>query len=167
VAGLNPHAGEGGVMGREEIEIIAPVIDACAPRGSPSPARIPPTRCSTPPRARYDAAIAMYHDQALIPIKTLAFDEGVNVTLGLPFIRTSPDHGTAFDIAGTGRANPTSLIAALELPRTMAETHRRPPPRRGALPPSSWRKTPAGGTAPVRGFVPRDGATPPPIGPNA
>jgi 4-hydroxythreonine-4-phosphate dehydrogenase len=71
-------------------------------------------------RSRYDAAIAMYHDQALIPIKTLAFDEGVNVTLGLPFIRTSPDHGTAFDIAGTGRANPASLIAALEMAADMA-----------------------------------------------
>jgi 4-hydroxythreonine-4-phosphate dehydrogenase len=123
VAGLNPHAGEGGVMGREEIEIIAPVIDALAAEGlgvtGPLSAD---TMFHAAARARYDAAIAMYHDQALIPIKTLAFDEGVNVTLGLPFIRTSPDHGTAFDIAGTGRANPASLIAALELAAEMART---------------------------------------------
>jgi 4-hydroxythreonine-4-phosphate dehydrogenase len=114
--GLNPHAGEGGVMGREEIEIIAPVIEALRAEGfgvtGPHSAD---TMFHAAARARYDAAIAMYHDQALIPIKTLAFDEGVNVTLGLPFIRTSPDHGTAFDIAGTGRANPASLIAALEM----------------------------------------------------
>jgi 4-hydroxythreonine-4-phosphate dehydrogenase len=121
VAGLNPHAGEGGVMGREEIEIIAPVIEALNAEGlaltGPHSAD---TMFHAAARSRYDAAIAMYHDQALIPIKTLAFDEGVNVTLGLPFIRTSPDHGTAFDIAGTGRANPTSLIAALEMAADMA-----------------------------------------------
>jgi 4-hydroxythreonine-4-phosphate dehydrogenase len=121
VAGLNPHAGEGGVMGREEIEIIAPVIEALNAEGlaltGPHSAD---TMFHAAARARYDAAIAMYHDQALIPIKTLAFDEGVNVTLGLPFIRTSPDHGTAFDIAGTGRANPASLIAALEMAADMA-----------------------------------------------
>jgi 4-hydroxythreonine-4-phosphate dehydrogenase len=121
VAGLNPHAGEGGVMGREEIEIIAPVIEALNAEGlaltGPHSAD---TMFHAAARSRYDAAIAMYHDQALIPIKTLAFDEGVNVTLGLPFIRTSPDHGTAFDIAGTGRANPASLIAALEMAADMA-----------------------------------------------
>jgi 4-hydroxythreonine-4-phosphate dehydrogenase len=121
VAGLNPHAGEGGVMGREEIEIIAPVIEALNAEGlaltGPHSAD---TMFHAAARSRYDAAIAMYHDQALIPIKTLAFDEGVNVTLGLPFIRTSPDHGTAFDIAGTGRANPSSLIAALEMAADMA-----------------------------------------------
>jgi len=121
VAGLNPHAGEGGVMGREEIEVISPVIDALRAEGlgvtGPHSAD---TMFHGPARSRYDAAVAMYHDQALIPIKTLAFDEGVNVTLGLPFIRTSPDHGTAFDIAGTGRANPASLIAALELAAQMA-----------------------------------------------
>jgi 16S rRNA (adenine1518-N6/adenine1519-N6)-dimethyltransferase len=111
-------------------------------------------------RARYDAAIAMYHDQALIPIKTLAFDEGVNVTLGLPFIRTSPDHGTAFDIAGTGRANPTSLIAALELAGTMAECPRRPPMSRPA-PLHPGEKLPPEAQAPPRGFMPRDGASPP------
>ena len=87
----------------------------CAPRASTRAGRCRPTPCSTPRRARsYDAALAMYHDQALIPIKTLAFDHAVNVTLGLPFVRTSPDHGTAFDIAGTGRANPASLVAALQ-----------------------------------------------------
>jgi 4-hydroxythreonine-4-phosphate dehydrogenase len=121
VAGLNPHAGEGGAMGREEIETISPVVEALRAEGlgvtGPHSAD---TMFHAAARARYDAAVAMYHDQALIPIKTLAFDEGVNVTLGLPFVRTSPDHGTAFDIAGTGRANPSSLIAALELAADMA-----------------------------------------------
>jgi 4-hydroxythreonine-4-phosphate dehydrogenase len=121
VAGLNPHAGEGGHLGREEIEIIAPAIaelarDGIAVRGPLAP----DTMFHAAARAGYDAAICMYHDQALIPLKTLDFDRGVNVTLGLPFVRTSPDHGTAFDIAGTGRANPESLIAAIELARTMA-----------------------------------------------
>jgi 4-hydroxythreonine-4-phosphate dehydrogenase len=121
VSGLNPHAGEGGAMGREEIETISPVIEALRAEGlaltGPHSAD---TMFHAAARARYDAAICMYHDQALIPIKTLAFDEGVNVTLGLPFVRTSPDHGTAFDIAGTGRADPSSLIAALELAAEMA-----------------------------------------------
>jgi len=121
VAGLNPHAGEGGVMGREEIEIIAPVIEALRAEGlgvtGPHSAD---TMFHAAARATYDAAVAMYHDQALIPIKTLAFDEGVNVTLGLPFVRTSPDHGTAFDIACKGRANPASLIAALDMAAGMA-----------------------------------------------
>jgi 4-hydroxythreonine-4-phosphate dehydrogenase len=116
VAGLNPHAGEAGAMGREEIEIIAPAIRALQAEGidvrGPLPAD---TMFHASARARYDAAICMYHDQALIPAKTLAFDDGVNVTLGLPFIRTSPDHGTAFDIAGTGKANPSSFIAALRM----------------------------------------------------
>ncbi|TDE35242.1 4-hydroxythreonine-4-phosphate dehydrogenase PdxA [Antarcticimicrobium sediminis] len=121
VAGLNPHAGEGGVMGREEIDWIAPLLEQI-PQDSftltgPHPAD---TMFHAAARARYDAAICMYHDQALIPIKTLDFDRGVNVTLGLPFIRTSPDHGTAFDIAGQGIATPTSLIAALKLAQTMA-----------------------------------------------
>ena len=121
VAGLNPHAGEGGVMGREEIDWIAPLLaemqsDAFTLTG-PHPAD---TLFHAEARARYDAAIAMYHDQALIPIKTLDFDRGVNVTLGLPFIRTSPDHGTAFDIAGKGVARPDSLIAALRLAQKMA-----------------------------------------------
>jgi 4-hydroxythreonine-4-phosphate dehydrogenase len=122
VAGLNPHAGEGGAMGREEIETIIPVLDALRAEGmaitGPHSAD---TMFHAAARARYDAAVAMYHDQALIPIKTLAFDDGVNVTLGLPFIRTSPDHGTAFDIAGRGIAQPASLIAALRMARDMAD----------------------------------------------
>jgi len=116
VAGLNPHAGEGGAMGREEITIIAPAIVALRAEGinivGPLPAD---TMFHERARAGYDVALAMYHDQGLIPAKTLAFDEGVNVTLGLPFVRTSPDHGTAFDIAGKGLANPASLIAAVRL----------------------------------------------------
>jgi 4-hydroxythreonine-4-phosphate dehydrogenase len=116
VAGLNPHAGEGGAMGSEETTIIAPAIETLRAEGievtGPWPAD---TMFHTVARARYDVALTMYHDQGLIPVKTLAFDEGVNVTLGLPFVRTSPDHGTAFDIAGRGIANPSSLIAALKL----------------------------------------------------
>ena len=121
VAGLNPHAGEGGAMGREELEWIGPLLaglpdDSYSVTG-PHPAD---TMFHAAARARYDAAIAMYHDQALIPIKTLDFDHGVNVTLGLPFIRTSPDHGTAFDIAGKGIASPNSMIEALKLAQAMA-----------------------------------------------
>src|SRR5215831_4719912 len=116
VAGLNPHAGEDGRIGREEIEVIKPAIDAVAAEGivvtGPHSAD---TLFHVEARSAYDAAVAMYHDQALIPIKTLAFDRGVNVTLGLPFVRTSPDHGTAFALAGTGRARPGSFIAALQL----------------------------------------------------
>jgi 4-hydroxythreonine-4-phosphate dehydrogenase len=115
-SGLNPHAGEGGAMGREEIDVIAPALDALRADGidvsGPHPAD---TMFHAAARARYDVAICPTHDQALIPIKTLAFDRGVNVTLGLPFIRTSPDHGTAFDIAGKGVADATSLIEALRL----------------------------------------------------
>ena len=121
VAGLNPHAGEGGKMGNEEIDLIVPVLDRLRARGwklaGPLSAD---TMFHAAARARYDAAVCMYHDQALIPIKTLAFDEGVNVTLGLPFVRTSPDHGTAFDIAGTGQANPASMVAALRMAARMA-----------------------------------------------
>jgi 4-hydroxythreonine-4-phosphate dehydrogenase len=121
LAGLNPHAGEAGAMGREEIEVIAPAIASLRDEGldivGPLPAD---TMFHAAARKTYDVAIAMYHDQGLIPIKTLAFDEGVNVTLGLPFIRTSPDHGTAFDIAGQGRANPASLIAAARLAARLA-----------------------------------------------
>ncbi|MGE4325892.1 MAG: 4-hydroxythreonine-4-phosphate dehydrogenase PdxA, partial [Pseudodonghicola sp.] len=120
VAGLNPHAGEGGAMGREEIDWIAPLLAQMAPQefslSGPHPAD---TMFHAAARAKYDVAICMYHDQALIPIKTLDFDQGVNVTLGLPFVRTSPDHGTAFDIAGQGIANPASLIAALKLAQKM------------------------------------------------
>jgi 4-hydroxythreonine-4-phosphate dehydrogenase len=126
VAGLNPHAGEGGAMGREEIAVIAPVVARLAAEGlAVTGPHSADTLFHPAARARYDAAVCMYHDQALIPIKTLDFDGGVNVTLGLDFVRTSPDHGTAYDIAGAGRANPASLIAALELGRTMGETRSR------------------------------------------
>ncbi|WP_372891925.1 4-hydroxythreonine-4-phosphate dehydrogenase PdxA [Rhodosalinus sp.] len=122
VAGLNPHAGEGGRMGREEIEVIAPVLERLRAGGLDLDGpRSADTMFHPAARASYDAAVAMYHDQALIPIKTLDFDRGVNLTLGLPFVRTSPDHGTAFDIAGTGRANPASTIAALRLAAHLAE----------------------------------------------
>ncbi|MEM6563917.1 MAG: 4-hydroxythreonine-4-phosphate dehydrogenase PdxA [Pseudomonadota bacterium] len=121
VAGLNPHAGEGGAMGRQELDWISPLLDALRDEGydlrGPLPAD---TLFHAQARARYDAVIAMYHDQALIPIKTIDFDRGVNVTLGLPFIRTSPDHGTAFDIAGTGRASPTSMTEAILMAARMA-----------------------------------------------
>jgi 4-hydroxythreonine-4-phosphate dehydrogenase len=122
LAGLNPHAGEDGTIGREDGEIVAPAVarlkaDGIDARG-PRPAD---TMFHASARATYDAALCMYHDQALIPIKTLAFDHGVNVTLGLPFVRTSPDHGTAFDLAGTGRADPSSLLAALKLAARMTE----------------------------------------------
>ena len=123
VAGLNPHAGEGGKIGTEEIDWIAPLLNDLNIESTlitgPHPAD---TLFHTSARARYDAAITMYHDQALIPIKTLDFDHGVNVTLGLPFIRTSPDHGTALDIAGQNLATPSSLIEALKLARNMARS---------------------------------------------
>ncbi|EEW24328.1 4-hydroxythreonine-4-phosphate dehydrogenase PdxA [Rhodobacter ferrooxidans] len=121
VAGLNPHAGEGGAMGSQEATLIAPVLGWLAGEGmqitGPWPAD---TLFHAAARARYDVAVCMYHDQALIPIKTLDFAGGVNVTLGLPFIRTSPDHGTAFDIAGRGVADAASLVAALRMARDMA-----------------------------------------------
>jgi 4-hydroxythreonine-4-phosphate dehydrogenase len=121
VSGLNPHAGEHGTIGTEDDHIIAPAIATLRNEGldvrGPLPAD---TMFHAAARESYDCALCMYHDQALIPIKTLAFDEGVNVTLGLPFIRTSPDHGTAFDIAGSGRADPASLVAALKLAARMA-----------------------------------------------
>ena len=123
VAGLNPHAGEGGALGDEEQTILAPALDQLRAEGmtilGPLPAD---TMFHAEARATYDAALCMYHDQALIPVKTLDFHGGVNVTLGLPFIRTSPDHGTAFNIAGTGIARPDSLISALRLAATMART---------------------------------------------
>jgi 4-hydroxythreonine-4-phosphate dehydrogenase len=122
VSGLNPHAGEDGGLGREEIEIIAPAVTAARAKGlevtGPHPAD---TLFHEAARARYDAAICMYHDQALVPLKTLAFEDGVNVTLGLPFVRTSPDHGTAFSLAGTGKASPRSLIEALRLAAAMCD----------------------------------------------
>ena len=123
VAGLNPHAGEGGAMGGEEIAMIAPLLAEMQDEGFDiSGPRSADTMFHDAARAGYDVAIAMYHDQALIPIKTLDFSGGVNVTLGLPFIRTSPDHGTALDIAGQGRADPTSLIAALRMAARMAQS---------------------------------------------
>lgn len=121
VAGLNPHAGEGGAMGAEEIDLIIPVLDRLRAQGMAISGPLPAdTMFHAAARARYDVAICMYHDQALIPIKTIDFAGGVNLTLGLPFIRTSPDHGTAFDIAGQGLADPTSLIAALRMAQDMA-----------------------------------------------
>jgi 4-hydroxythreonine-4-phosphate dehydrogenase len=121
VAGLNPHAGEGGAMGWEDIEVIGPVIAQLRAEGMDIHGpRSADTMFHAAARQGYDVAVAMYHDQALIPIKTLDFSGGVNVTLGLPFIRTSPDHGTAFDIAGQGIADATSMIAALMLARKMA-----------------------------------------------
>ena len=121
VAGLNPHAGEGGAMGDEELAWIAPLLDRLRAEGMTIAGPLPAdTMFHAAARARYDVAVAMYHDQALIPIKTLDFAGGVNVTLGLPFVRTSPDHGTAFDIAGQGVADPSSLIAALRMAEQMA-----------------------------------------------
>ncbi|ABE63136.1 4-hydroxythreonine-4-phosphate dehydrogenase [Nitrobacter hamburgensis X14] len=123
VSGLNPHAGEDGSLGTEDQTIVAPAIATLRAEGIDVKGPLPAdTMFHEAARRTYDCAICMYHDQALIPVKTLAFDRAVNVTLGLPFIRTSPDHGTAFDIAGTGRANPSSLIAALRLAARMADS---------------------------------------------
>jgi 4-hydroxythreonine-4-phosphate dehydrogenase len=128
VAGLNPHAGEEGALGREETEIIAPAVAALRQAGIAAEGPLPADTLFHPAaRRRYDAVLCMYHDQALIPLKTIDFERGVNVTLGLPFIRTSPDHGTAFNIAGKGIASPESLIAALCLAGEMAA-------KRAALP---------------------------------
>jgi 4-hydroxythreonine-4-phosphate dehydrogenase len=116
VAGLNPHAGEDGALGEEDEAIVAPAVRQLRAEGIDAVGPVPAdTLFHKRARAAYDVALCMYHDQALIPIKTLAFDHAVNVTLGLPFVRTSPDHGTAFDIAGKGTANPSSLVAALSL----------------------------------------------------
>lgn len=116
ICGLNPHAGEDGRMGREEIDIIAPAIAQLRAEGIDATGPHPADTLFAPhKRASYDVAIAMYHDQALVPLKTLDFDEGVNVTLGLPIVRTSPDHGTAFDIAGKGIARPDAMIAAIKM----------------------------------------------------
>jgi 4-hydroxythreonine-4-phosphate dehydrogenase len=121
VAGLNPHAGENGALGEEDRAIVAPAVAQLAAEGINARGPLPADSLfHERARATYDAALCMYHDQALIPIKTLAFDHAVNVTLGLPFVRTSPDHGTAFDIAGTGTADPTSLVAALRLAARLA-----------------------------------------------
>ena len=116
VTGLNPHAGEGGAFGREEIDIIAPAIEALRTDGVDASGPHPADALFAPrSRETFDAALCMYHDQALIPVKALDFDQGVNVTLGLPIVRTSPDHGTAFDIAGTGRADAGATLAALQM----------------------------------------------------
>src|SRR5580704_15165376 len=121
LSGLNPHAGEDGSLGTEDQSIVKPAVDLLRAEGIDARGPLPAdTMFHDAARKTYDCAVCMYHDQALIPIKTLAFDDGVNVTLGLPFVRTSPDHGTAFDIAGTGRANPASLVAALRLAARMA-----------------------------------------------
>ena len=121
IAGLNPHAGEDGAMGREEIDVMQPAIERLRSEGidvrGPLPAD---TLFHARARATYDAALCPTHDQALIPVKTIAFDETVNVTLGLPFVRTSPDHGTALDIAGSGKAHPGSLIAAIRMAAAMS-----------------------------------------------
>ncbi len=132
VCGLNPHAGEGGAMGREELDWIAPLLASLrAPDYSISGPHPGDTMFHAAARAKYDVAIAMYHDQALIPIKTLDFERGVNVTLGLPFLRTSPDHGTAFDIAGQGLADPSSLIEALKLAHQASRIRSGPDARDG------------------------------------
>ncbi len=121
VAGLNPHAGEGGLFGREEIEIIAPAIAAARAEGLNATGPWPGDTVFLSARlGRFDVVVAQYHDQGLIPVKYMGLDEGVNITLGLPFIRTSPDHGTAFDIAGQNKANPASLIRACTLARQLA-----------------------------------------------
>lgn len=125
VAGLNPHAGEGGLFGREELEIIRPAIDAACKKGQDVSGPFAPDTVFMRARQKatgareFDVVVAMYHDQGLIPVKYLGVEEGVNVTLGLPFVRTSPDHGTAFDIAGTGRADPRSLLQAIHLARAL------------------------------------------------
>jgi 4-hydroxythreonine-4-phosphate dehydrogenase len=121
VAGLNPHAGEEGTIGDEDLTIVAPAVARLRAEGIAATGPLPAdSMFHAAARAQYDVALCMYHDQALVPIKTLAFDHAVNVTLGLPFVRTSPDHGTAFDIAGSGRANPSSLVAALRLAARLA-----------------------------------------------
>jgi 4-hydroxythreonine-4-phosphate dehydrogenase len=126
VAGLNPHAGEGGLFGREEIDIIAPAIETARALGIQASGPFAPDTVFMRARARdgqtgeFDVVVAMYHDQGLIPVKYLGVDKGVNVTLGLPLVRTSPDHGTAFDIAGTGKADAASLIEAIRMARRLA-----------------------------------------------
>jgi 4-hydroxythreonine-4-phosphate dehydrogenase len=125
VSGLNPHAGEEGMLGEEDAAIVRPAVEALRAAGIDAVGPLPAdTMFHAEARKTYDAALCMYHDQALIPIKTLAFDEGVNVTLGLPFVRTSPDHGTALSLAGTGKAKATSLIAALRMADARASRER-------------------------------------------
>ncbi len=120
-AGLNPHAGEGGALGAEDDRVIRPAVEFLLAEGHAVTGPLPADTMFHPPaRARYDAAICMYHDQALIPVKTLGFDAGVNITLGLPIVRTSPDHGTALSLAGTGKASVTSMLAAIRLADEMS-----------------------------------------------
>jgi 4-hydroxythreonine-4-phosphate dehydrogenase len=127
VAGLNPHAGEDGTIGGDDREVIVPAVRQLVAEGIDARGPFPAdTMFHASARAEYDAALCMYHDQALIPAKTLAFDYAVNVTLGLPFVRTSPDHGTAFAVAGNGRAKPTSLIEALKLAARLSAQHTAP-----------------------------------------
>jgi 4-hydroxythreonine-4-phosphate dehydrogenase len=133
IAGLNPHAGEDGALGDEDLTVVRPAVERLTAEGIDARGPLPADSLfHQAARASYDVALAMYHDQALIPIKTLAFDHAVNVTLGLPFVRTSPDHGTAFDIAGTGRADPASLIAALQLAARLSSRAQSPPVARRA-----------------------------------
>jgi 4-hydroxythreonine-4-phosphate dehydrogenase len=114
VAGLNPHAGEGGLFGREELDVIAPAIAQARAEGIDARGPFAPDTVFMRARTgEFDVVVAMYHDQGLIPVKYMGVEQGVNVTLGLPMVRTSPDHGTAFDVAGTGRADPSSLLAAI------------------------------------------------------
>jgi 4-hydroxythreonine-4-phosphate dehydrogenase len=126
VAGLNPHAGEGGLFGREEIEVIAPAVEAARAQGLQVEGPFAPdtvfmrARVAPGKPGEFDVVVAMYHDQGLIPVKYLGVDKGVNVTLGLPLVRTSPDHGTAFDIAGTGRADASSLIEAIRMAKRLS-----------------------------------------------
>ena len=128
VAGLNPHAGEGGTIGNEEIRIIEPAVRELNSRGIDTRGPLPAdTMFHSQARSAYDVAICLYHDQALIPLKALSFDDGVNVTLGLPFVRTSPDHGTGLDIAGTGNARESSLVAALNLAAAIAQRRKSRP----------------------------------------
>jgi 4-hydroxythreonine-4-phosphate dehydrogenase len=128
VAGLNPHAGEGGLFGREEVEVIAPAIEAarvlgCDVSGPWAPDTVFMRARNTATKAgEFDVVVAQYHDQGLIPVKYLGVEKGVNVTLGLPLVRTSPDHGTAFDIAGTGRADASSLLEAVRMARSLVTT---------------------------------------------
>jgi len=126
IAGLNPHAGERGALGREEIDIVIPAIERLREEGIEIEGPLAADTMFHPrARARYDAALCLYHDQALIPLKTLHFDEGVNITLGLPIVRTSPDHGTAFGIAGKDAADPGATIAAIQLAHRCAENRAR------------------------------------------
>lgn len=121
MCGLNPHAGEDGALGTEERDIIAPALETLRAKGYDVEGPLPADTVFFPPHWRqYDCVIATYHDQGLVPIKTVAFDQGVNITLGLPIVRTSPDHGTAFSLAGTGRASPNSMLAALQVAQSMS-----------------------------------------------